>query len=225
MDILFKKNPQKVIAFSCLSPYSCFSSFLEKIKKEKNVLFAKNVEKASLEEVKNLKRIIREGREGEFVLFSFSHMEIEAQNALLKDLEELYHLFVIFFVPPSFRFLDTLSSRILFLSFKEFQEESEMKDSDLLSLFFSVDSLEESFEKISLFLKKKKNEKEIFSEVELFLNLFEKKIEKDKKFLPLLPTILELKKHLHMRGVSFKMILERFAIEFFFLKKSFSKEK
>lgn len=152
-------------------------------------------------------------RSGEKKIFiiSFNFITVEAQNSLLKVLEEPTdgtHFFII--TPSSHIFLDTIRSRVLILSLKS--EESDNESNDFLNSTFP-----ERMKTISSLVQKIKDEKASKSdaikivrslEKEIHQKSFDAKAEERKEYFKKLRQINKISDYLHDSSASVKQLLE-----------------
>jgi DNA polymerase III delta prime subunit len=146
-------------------------------------------------------------------LIEFSVINTEAQNALLKVLEEPAPNTYFFLFYPNFKqLLPTLQSRLELLNFDELNNESETGHALEVDTFLKA-SLDERFEMIKQYTDAKAGDDRLTKEqVRTFITNLEKKISDDKGKAKKLPVIYDAQRYIGKNGASVKMILDMVAV-------------
>jgi DNA polymerase III gamma/tau subunit len=168
-------------------------------------------DKFGIPESRMLKDLASRNAYGERKVFiiSLDAITVEAQNALLKTLEDPTGNSVFYFILPKVdMLLPTLSSRLMKLSLSE----QDIKDKEPL-LFLKKD-LEERILYVQNFVEEIKKEKKTKRDAEVFLNNLEKAVylERDKFMTEDIKKFLEIKSYIGNRGSSVKIIMESVAV-------------
>jgi len=176
------------------------------------ILFSLFREKFLLPDVQLLRPFFYEKRSGEetaFLIVAFQEIGMEAQNALLKDVEELRNRRLIFLFPHRDFLFPTLQSRLIIFPVT-LAEEEERRGARLFpdSEHFLALPLAEKFTRIKEFLaqerKQDRDERSTISEIAAFLNRCERALSRRKgesrRIRELLRDILEAKRELRQRA-------------------------
>ncbi len=144
-------------------------------------------------------------------LVSFSQAPIEAQNALLKSIEEpIDGVYFIFIIPESSLLLPTILSRVQLHEISEAFNETSIRISVTDFLDAPLEDKLKNIEKVT------KDKKDPFTRMELmvFLKTLEQEIENRgvKDYVDFLPHLYAGKKYAQLSGCSIKMILEFLAV-------------
>ncbi len=153
---------------------------------------------------------------GKLIIIELSSATQEAQNALLKMIEEPQgKTKFIFIIPSRFVFLETLRSRSEIIKFEEsFLDEQE----SFFNVFISgrlIEQLEEIKRLIDTDSFKQEQRRTLFS----FLTHFEIFIRQKPEYKNFTPFIWKARSFIDAQGASSKLILESLALEFEIFKK------
>ena len=194
-----------------------FFEFLDKSRF--SYIFAKHYDFLKIDDARMLKSLaIEKSKKESLFVISFTHINTESQNTLLKLIEEPSEKTIFFFIfPHGQKLLSTVRSRMEMISLGN---EVKQKKSYIDAKTFIKMSLDERFAFIKEHTGKKKKEEEnkyLFSkeDVLFFLDeletLFHKK-PAHKKRNRLLESILRSREYLYANGASLKMILDNIAL-------------
>lgn len=180
-------------------------------------IFSRHYDFLKINDVRSLRALQSEKtREGSLFIISFVHINIEAQNALLKIIEEPTPNTIFFFIFPQAQILlPTLQSRLYITRLNTLFKKN---NSPILLKDFLEMNLQECFE----YIKKhtgKKTKKELLinkQNLQFFLDdleIFYIQQKSSKKRNNILRSLIFFRKYLYTNGASLKMILETLAIQ------------
>ena len=211
MDQELREKTQLDTVYGIASPNP--RAFLEEIRKQvgTQVLFAKFYERIGVQEIQELKRFLYEKQEGERTYLYIATQEIghEAQNALLKDFEEVRGKKIILIVPHLSLLLPTLRSRMTMLSLAQRGDSTSVLHEEARK-FISL-PLAQKMDIVQHYLRADDaSAKEKFSS---FLNACEHILQGErKKKKTSLRECLKVKEQMYAQGASLKNLLETLAV-------------
>lgn len=212
---VFSKLPYKHHAYGIESPNSVYGQLSKIIpRSEFSYVVHKQYDTLKINDARMIKSLQSEKTaKASLFILEFGLINNEAQNALLKVLEEptLNTYFVLVF-PNIKKLLPTLQSRLELLVPAELSTDAELRLS--ADEFISI-KLEDRLALVKLLTDKKQDHPITKSDLLLSLNEFEKKILKNKNsdYRQSLGSIFAARSYVNAKGASIKMILDMLAIE------------
>ena len=211
----FSQFPYSHHAYGIESSQNVTNTLKEMIPREEcSYIFDRHYDSFKIDDARAIKSLQAEKTEKAAVfILSFILINREAQNALLKVLEEpTPNTYFILIFPNTKKLLPTLQSRlsVIRMQIKDMVDEAERRI--VLSSFMSM-SLQERFETIKGLTDKKSEAPITKSDVLTFLNDCEVYFHEQKINKPdVLDTVFKARDYLGANGASVKMILEMLAI-------------
>mgnify|MGYP000956822607 CR=1 FL=1 len=191
-----------------------FDSLLDKTRFSS--IFARHYDSLKIDDAREIKRLAAEKQEKESIfIISFTQINNETQNTLLKLIEEPRPKTVFFFIFPNEKnILPTVVSRMEIIHMNRVLNNNEHK---INVADFIKKSLQEKFEEIKKITDKKNKDENIFSKGDLQhflddLEIFSIKQKPTKKRNEILQTILDSRAYMNAKGASIKMILENMSL-------------
>lgn len=206
----FSKLPFPHHAYGVESSYSIYVELEQVLDRENfSYIVHKQYESFKIDDARMIKSLQSEKTEkASLFVLEFSFINREAQNALLKVLEEpASQTYFILVFPNVKKLLPTLQSRLELIR----HTVSDPVGLRITAHVFSNIDLQKRFELIKDLTDKKSDTKITKSEVLHFLNDCEANFHSAKKY-NLLPVIFQARESLSANGASIKMILEMVAI-------------
>lgn len=214
----FSKLPYSHHAYGIESPHSLREMVKSNIPLEScSYIFDKTYDSFKIDDAREVKQLQSEKTEDASVfILEFSIINNEAQNALLKVLEEpAANTYFILIFPNTRYLLPTLQSRLSLVRSDMSQKSDEKSRLDFTS-FFNM-NLQERLAFIKQITDKKQDPLLKKSEVGAFLNeaetYYSKKTDKSKHDIAIMEGIFNSRNYLQAKGASNKMILENLALQ------------
>lgn len=211
LENLFGKHPLGHHAYMVESPVSLVADIELIIKKEcYSYVFAHRYDSFKIADAREIKQLQSQRTEkSSLFILDIAIINVEAQNALLKIIEEpTVNTFFIFITPSRYVLLPTLRSRLEIITYKV----SALKPGKIdLEIFFSQ-PLQKVFEYIKSLTDDKSEEKISKDHVIYFCNELESALQNRPEFKKILPTIFTARDYVHSNGASIKMILDNIAM-------------
>ncbi len=191
-----------------------FDSFLNK--ERFSYIFSRHYDSFKIDDARAIKSLATEKTEKESIfIISFVHINTEAQNTLLKIIEEPRPQTTFFFVfPNAKKILPTILSRIELIRVNRVLNTQERKID--IKDFINI-TLQEQFDLIKELTNKKKADTDKFlkSDLQVFLDdleIFYIKQKPNMERNEVLDIILKSRKYMNANAASIKMILDTIAI-------------